>query len=138
MYIIYSTSICAKWNIKQVSISPSVCLSADGQGLQTHGDCSFLLTEAGRDAGKESPQCFRVELAFESSKGGGSTARLSSFFFFFWFVCLTIPLTVVKGVMDLVKKAIRNISTTPFSLSSLSLPHSLSLSLRLSSGIWRV
>ena len=71
MYIIYSTSISAKWNIKQVSISPSVCLSADGQGLQTHGDCSFLLTEAGRDAGKESPQCFRVGLAFESSKGGG-------------------------------------------------------------------
>ena len=76
------------------------------------------------------------------AKGGGINCKaVFVFFFFLWvvfFVCLTIPLTVVKGVMDLVKKAIRNISTTPFSLSSLSLPHSLSLSLRLSSGIWRV
>ena len=101
MYIIYSTSISAKWNIKQVSISPSVCLSADGQGLQTHGDCSFLLTEAGRDAGKESPQCFRVGLAFESSKGGGDQLQGCLRFFFFFgggVVCLfDNPFNSCKG-----------------------------------------
>ena len=88
-----------------VSIPPSVHLSAGGQGLQTHGDCSFLLTEAGRDAGKENPQCFGSSWYLKVAKGGGIKCKAVFVFCLFvcLFVCLIIPLTVVERVMDLVK-----------------------------------